>query len=190
MEEQQEIKEDKKKNIRGIIIELVIYAILVFCCVFIIPRYVLQRTVVNGHSMENTLYTGESLLVEKVTKHFKDPDRYDIIVFHPEGKKADEYYVKRVFGLPGETIQIKGNTIYVNGEAIKDGYGKTAMLEGEEGTAAQPITLGENEFFVLGDNREVSLDSREEELGPIHRSDIVGKSLIRIWPLSKFGVPD
>lgn len=185
-----EEKEEKVKNIRGIIIELIIYAVLIFCCIFVVPKYVLQRTVVKGHSMENTLHTGESLLVEKVSKHFSDPDRYDIIVFHPKGEPKEEYYVKRVFGLPGETIQIKGNDVYINGKIIEDGYGKTIMLEGDEGTATEPITLGEDEFFVLGDNREVSLDSRDEGLGPISRTDIVGKSLIRIWPINKFGIPE
>lgn len=184
-----EEKEEKSKNIRGIIIELIIYAVLIFCCIFVVPKYVLQRTVVKGHSMENTLHEGESLLVEKISKHFNDPDRYDIIVFHPKGEPEDEYYVKRVFGLPGETIQIKGNDIYIDGKIIEDGYGKSIMLEGDEGTATEPIKLGEDEFFVLGDNREVSLDSRDEGLGPISRSDIVGKSLIRIWPIKQFGIP-
>ena len=71
---------------------------------FWVPEYVVQRTVVNGESMENTLHSGESLLVEKVSYHFTDPSRYDIIVFYPQGRDVDEYYVKRIYGLPGETV--------------------------------------------------------------------------------------
>lgn len=181
---------DKKKPIRGYVIEFLVYLVLIYCCIYIVPKYVIQRTVVKGESMENTLHTGESLLVEKVSRHFTDPARYDIIVFHPDGEPEDEFYVKRVFGLPGEKIQIIGNDIYINDKKIKDGYGKTVMAEGDEGTATEPIILKDNEFFVLGDNREVSIDSREEGLGPIKRNSIVGRSLIRIWPLDKFGIPD
>ena len=135
--------------------------------------------------MENTLHTGESLLVEKVSYRFNDPQRYDIIVFYPEGRDVDEYYVKRIFGLPGETIQITGNDIYINGEKIEDGFAKNGM--DDPGIAAEPLTLADDEYFVLGDNRMVSLDSRDPDLGPIKAEDIAGHVILRIWPLKKFG---
>ena len=180
--------EEKKKKKRSPVsydIEFAIYIILILGCVFWVPEHVIQRTVVNGESMENTLHTGESLLVEKVSYRFNDPQRYDIIVFYPEGRDVDEYYVKRIFGLPGETIQITGNDIYINGEKIEDGFAKNGM--DDPGIAAEPLTLADDEYFVLGDNRMVSLDSRDPDLGPIKAEDIAGHVILRIWPLKKFG---
>lgn len=186
-----EPKEQKKRSPISYVIEFAIYIFVILACVFWVPEYVVQRTVVNGESMENTLHTGESLLVEKVSYHFGDPDRYDIIVFYPYGKSSggeeDEYYVKRIYGLPGETVQIAGNQIFINGEVIADDYAKTAT--DEAGIAANPLTLGEDEYFVLGDNRKVSLDSRDPDLGPIKGKNIVGHVFLRILPFSKFGTP-
>lgn len=178
-------KKKKKRSPVSYVIEFAIYIILILGCVFWVPEHVIQRTVVNGESMENTLHTGESLLVEKVSYRFNDPQRYDIIVFYPEGRDVDEYYVKRIFGLPGETIQITGNDIYINGEKIEDGFAKNGM--DDPGIAAEPLTLADDEYFVLGDNRMVSLDSRDSDLGPIKAEDIAGHVILRIWPLKKFG---
>ena len=205
-------KEKKKRSPISIVAEILIYAALIFICIYVVPEYVLQRTAVSGDSMEDTLHDGESMLVDKVSYLFHDPERYDIIVFYPMGKEVDdsEYYVKRVYGLPGETIQIKDNTIYINGKPIDDPYAKNAI--DSEGIAKKPYKIKEGEFFVLGDNREVSLDSRkirpeevpemtdytEEELeecnaiedsapGPVKKKDIAGKVFFRIWPLSEFG---
>lgn len=189
--------EDKKKKKRSpisYIIECSVYLIMILLCVFWVPEHVIQRTVVNGSSMQDTLHTGESLLVEKVSYHFSDPDRYDIIVFYPHGRekakeeKEEEYYVKRIYGLPGETIQIKGNEIYVNNEAIADEYAKNGVMD-TAGIAEEPLTLGEDEYFVLGDNRQVSKDSREPEVGPVKRENIAGHVILRIWPLNTFGIP-
>ena len=180
-----EKKKKKKRSPVSYAIEFAIYIILILGCVFWVPEHVIQRTVVNGESMENTLHTGESLLVEKVSYRFNDPQRYDIIVFYPEGRDVDEYYVKRIFGLPGETIQITGNDIYINGEKIEDGFAKNGM--DDPGIAAEPLTLADDEYFVLGDNRMVSLDSRDPDLGPIKAEDIAGHVILRIWPLKKFG---
>ena len=201
----------KKRSKLSIGIEIGIYVALIFICLFIIPKYVMQRTSVSGQSMEDTLHNKESLLINKISYRFHDPERYDIIVFYPHGKEVDdsEFYIKRVYGLPGETIQIKENTIYINGQPIEDKYAKNAM--DEAGLAEKPYTLKDDEFFVLGDNREVSLDSRtiwskekdkykdmytEDELdmisdseapGPVKREYIEGKAFFRIWPLSQFG---
>lgn len=178
-------KETKKRSKVSYVVEFAIYAILIIICVFWVPEHVVQRTVVHGESMEDTLHTGESLLVEKVSYHFIDPERYDIVVFYPHGREENEYYVKRVYGLPGETVQIKDNDIYINGEKIEDDYAKNAM--DEAGIAEEPFTLAEDEFFVLGDNRKVSLDSRDPDVGPVKKKNIAGRAVLRIWPLSEFG---
>lgn len=180
---------EKKAKTGGILKELAIYALLIILCVKIIPTYVMQRTIVDGPSMENTLHDGESLLVEKISWHFGWIDRFDLIVFYPYGRNVEnEYYVKRVIGLPGETVQIIGEEIYINGELLKEDYGKEPITN--PGRAAEPITLGEDEYFVLGDNREVSLDSRYTQVGNVKRENIGGKAILRIWPLNQFGIPD
>lgn len=181
------LETESKSKMKPFIIECIFYLILLVLCIYAVPEYVIQRTVVKGASMENTLHTGESLLVEKVTKHFKNPGRFDIIVFSPHNFEDDELYVKRVIGLPGETVQIKDRKILINGEAIDDSYAKGETVE--SGIAAEPITLKEDEFFVLGDNRGISLDSRSPNLGPIKKESIAGKAIFRIWPVSKIGIP-
>ena len=102
------------KSKKKTLVEALIYVLLIIVCVWLVPKYVVQRTVVSGESMQDTLQNGESLLVDKVSYHFTDPKRYDIIVFYPKGRDVEEYYVKRIYGLPGETVQIKDNDIYIN----------------------------------------------------------------------------
>ena len=92
-----------------------------------------------------------------------------------------------MIGLPGETVQIVGGRVYINGELLEsDVYGNELMISA--GRASQPITLGENEYFVLGDNRNGSADSRLEEVGNVDKSRIIGRAFVRIWPLSQFGL--
>ena len=112
-----------KQKYRKIITECMTYVIIIFLCVFIVPKYIVQRTIVKGTSMENTLHNGDNLLVEKVSYLFSDPERFDIVVFYPYGKDEEEYYVKRVIGLPGETIQIIGSDIFIDGEKLDEYYG-------------------------------------------------------------------
>lgn len=183
----EEVRQNGRAPKQGSLIrELIIYALLLILCVRIVPTYIIQRTIVDGPSMEDTLHDGESLLVEKISWHFGWIDRFDIIVFYPYGREVEEeYYVKRVIGLPGETVQIIGSEIYINGEVLEENYGKDPIMN--PGRAAEPITLGEDEYFVLGDNRAVSLDSRYDSVGNVKRENIGGKAIFRIWPLNKFG---
>lgn len=178
-------KASKKEKKGSFIKELIVYAVIIVLCVTFVPRYVVQRTQVSGISMRKTLENEESLLVEKVTYHFKDPSRFDIITFYPKGRDHKEYYIKRVIGLPGETVQITGNTVYINGEVLEEHYGREAMQTG--GIAEEPIKLGDDEFFVLGDNRNDSIDSRDEDVGIVKRENIDGHAILRIYPFSKFG---
>lgn len=138
--------------------------------------FVMARGVVVGHSMDNNFYDGENFVIDKLSYHFKDPERFDVIVFDT----GNQYYlIKRVIGLPSETVQIdETGAIYINGERLQEGYGKEPMVNA--GRASAEIVLGEDEYFVLGDNRNNSSDSRSETIGNIHRSQIVGKVGITI----------
>ncbi len=133
--------------------------------------------------MAPTLRDGDNLVVEKLSYRFRNPGRYDVVVF-PFKYQEDTYYIKRVIGLPGETVQIQDGVIYVNGRSLNDEYGKEPIKNG--GLASEAITLGEDEYFVLGDNRNNSADSREPSIGNISREDIIGRAILRIWPVADF----
>lgn len=155
----------------------------------LIVKFVIQRTEVEGESMEPTLYSGENLMVDKISYRFHDPERYDVIVLRPFEDDKKTLYIKRIIGLPGETIQIKTDgSIYINGEKLYERYGKEVIQPDAIGRAIEPITLGDDEYFVMGDNRNHSGDSRSKAVGNVHRSQIIGRAWIRIWPLSKMGV--
>ena len=107
------------------------------------------------------------------------------MVFYPQGDDTGDYYVKRIIGLPGETVQILDGAIYINGEKLDENYGKNSLVKA--GIAAEPLQLGDDEYFVLGDNRLVSKDSRYSSVGLVKRKYIEGKVWLRIWPLEEFG---
>ncbi|MDE6052330.1 MAG: signal peptidase I [Lachnospiraceae bacterium] len=174
------------KNVLKEILSISIYLLLVFCAAYIIVTYVGQRTQVSGSSMETTLSDGDHLIVDKISYRFDDPERFDIIVF-PFQYDTDTYYIKRIIGMPGETVQIddSGN-IYIDGEVLDENYGREVIQS--PGRAGDPIQLGDDEYFVMGDNRNNSSDSRDPSVGNIHRRDIIGRAFIRIWPFSKFGI--
>ncbi len=171
----------KKESIR----EWILYILIVFAASWFIVTFVGQRTVVDGDSMNNTLENGDNLVVDKLSYRFSDIDRFDIVVFRYHNDKK-LFYIKRVIGLPGETVQIIGDDIYINGEVLEEDYGKEAMLSA--GCASEPITLGEDEYFVLGDNRNDSSDSRDPSVGNVQSEWIVGRAFLRITPLKKAGL--
>ena len=165
-----------------------IYLLCVLGAVWLVITFEGQRTEVEGASMENTLHNGDNLIVDKLSYRFRDPERFDIIVF-PFQYQANTYYIKRIIGLPGETVQImEDGSIYINGEKMEESYGREVIQPETIGRAAEPIVLGEDEYFVMGDNRNNSSDSRTDIVGNIKREDIIGKAWLRIWPLSDFGV--
>lgn len=175
----------KKKSKIKEVLSWILYLIVIVGITFFIITFVGQRTKVSGHSMENTLQDGDNLIVEKLSYRFSDPKRFDIVVF-PYRKQPEVFYIKRIIGLPGETIQIQDGDIYINGEKLDEDFGKEIIIE--PGIAYQPLTLGEDEYFVMGDNRNNSADSRVKDVGPIHRDEFVGRAWMRIWPLNKIGV--
>ena len=165
-----------------------IYLLCVLGAVWLVITFVVQRTEVEGASMENTLHNGDNLIVDKLSYRFHDPERFDIIVF-PFQFQDNTYYIKRIIGLPGETVQIMDDgSIYINGEKLEENYGMEVIKPETIGRAAEPIELGDDEYFVMGDNRNNSSDSRTDMVGNIKRENIIGKAWLRIWPVSDFGI--
>ena len=165
-----------------------IYLLCVLGAVWLVITFVGQRTEVEGASMENTLHNGDNLIVDKLSYRFHDPERFDIIVF-PFQFQDNTYYIKRIIGLPRETVQIMDDgSIYINGEKLEENYGMEVIKPETIGRAAEPIELGDDEYFVMGDNRNNSSDSRTDMVGNIKRENIIGKAWLRIWPVSDFGV--
>ena len=173
---------------KGILRELlgwIVFILAVAAVSWAIVTFVGQRTQVSGSSMETTLSDGDQLIVDKISYRFRDPKRYDIVVF-PYRYEENTYYIKRIIGLPGETVQITDGEVYIDGQPLHEHYGNEVMEEA--GLAEQPLVLGEDEYFLLGDNRNNSQDSRAANVGVIHRDELLGRAWIRIWPLSGFGV--
>ena len=170
-------------KVKGVLSNIM-YIACVLLLSFLIVRFVGQRTEVIGSSMVPTLEDGNQLITDKISYRFREPERFDIIVFPHE--PMDEYYIKRIIGLPGETVEIGDDgTIYINGEILEEeyGYGETTPQELDGA-----VELGEDEYFVLGDNREISLDSRYPDVGSIPRSIIIGRAWLRLYPFNEFGL--
>ena len=184
MKEKNQKKPKQKTPIREFLGWIVYFALIIGFTLFIIT-FVGQRTTVSGSSMETTLSDGDNLIVDKLSYRFREPERFEIIVF-PYQHAENTYYIKRIIGMPGDTIQIKNGNVFINGELLVEDYGNERM--NDPGIAANPITLEEDEYFVLGDNRNHSSDSRDSRVSVLKREDLIGRAWIRIWPLSEFGV--
>ena len=177
-------KDSKEVNIVRELLNLIIYIGIVIILCYCIITFVGQRTTVSGMSMSPTLESGDNLWIDKFSYRVGDPKRFDIVVFPYQD--SDVFYIKRVIGLPGETVQIAPDgSIIIDGQILQESYGKEVIRD--SGTACDPITLGEDEYFVLGDNRNDSRDSRWPDVGNIHKDKIVGKAVFRLTPFSKFG---
>lgn len=185
-EERLASRSDREKAVREIL-GWVGYILVVLCATYLIVTYVGQRTQVSGPSMQPTLYEGDNLILDKISYRFRDPKRFEIIVF-PYRYTEDIYYIKRIIGLPGETVQIIDGYVYINGEQLDESYGMEIIDESNYGMAANPIKLKEDEYFVLGDNRNHSSDSRMPNVGMIKKKDFVGRAWVRIWPFKRIGV--
>ncbi len=164
-------------------LSLSIYVLIVLALTWCVKSFVFTRAVVDGSSMENTLQNGDNLIVNRMAYRLGAPERFDIIVF-PYKYQKNTYYIKRIIGLPGETVHIdESGVIYINGNELKESYGREVITDA--GAASGDVVLGSDEYFVMGDNRNDSNDSRMSDVGNIHRKEITGKAVLRIWPLEK-----
>lgn len=182
----------KTGRIRSALLEFAICTAVALVLAFLITTFILKLTHVGGSSMYPTLSNSDYIVVEKFSYRFNEPERFDVVVF-PYKEESGEVrnYIKRVIGLPGETIQIKDGIIYINGEILNEDFGFEVINNG--GWAENPIEIGVNEYFVLGDNRNNSKDSRHldldgnSDIGLISKDEMIGKAWFRIYPLGKIG---
>ncbi len=163
------------------VLEIALVIVLAYGFVWFFGRQV--STV--GDSMKPELNNGDVVLVNRLSYSVFSPKRGDVIVFKPQGNENNHYYIKRIIGLPGETVQILENAIYIDGEKLEEKYETTDVTY--VGLAGDPITLGDDEYFVLGDDRQNSEDSRDLDVGNVKRSYIFGKAWFVLSPLSDFG---
>ena len=166
-------KEYKKRETRGWIISLALAVIIALFLRFFVFEFIR----VDGPSMEPTLYTDEYVFMEKVTYWFGEPQRGDIIICSFPDRT--DTYVKRVIGIEGDTIAVQGGTLYINGEPNYDYYSEIMF------TDMAPVVVPDNHVFVMGDNRNHSMDSSSSSVGPIAYDMILGKALFVIWPIDK-----
>lgn len=175
-------KAPRKHPVLRTILSLLICLFTALVLALIITQYVAHHTSVEGSSMETTLADGDRIIVENISYYLHEPERFDIVVF-PNDQGIN--YIKRIIGLPGETIRITDGYIYINGNMLDESYGNEVIIDA--GLAADEIVLGQNEYFVLGDNRNGSIDSRKPEVGTVKREQIKGKAWFRFYPFSKIG---
>lgn len=176
-------QENPEGSIKDFFIELLQVVIVALIIIIPVRYYFIKPFYVKGASMEPTFYDHEYLVIDEISYRFKEPVRGDIIVFrYPKDPK--QYFIKRIVGLPGETVQITNNRVFINGQQVDETY-----LEEQTDTRGEiVVTLQPDEYFVLGDNRNYSLDSRS--FGPLPRKYMVGKTWIRGWPFDKITVFD
>lgn len=164
-------------------LETIVVALSIFVVVYL---FFFQPHEVKGASMESNFHDGEYILTDKISYRFRLPKRGEVIIFKAP-KNPDIDYIKRIIGLPGETVKVEGGAVYVNGNKLVEPYihDQTVILGNGFLSEGRNITVPQNEYFVMGDNRPHSSDSRE--FGPILKDSIIGRAFLRYWPLSEFG---
>jgi signal peptidase I len=165
--------------------EIVSYALFAFVIVIPIRLWVAQPFVVNGASMDTTFKDGEYLIVDEITYRFKAPERGDVLIFkYPQD--TSKYFIKRLIGLPGETVVVENDSVTIENEANPQGMKLNEPYVHSQTFGNLRVTLGPEEYFVMGDNRLVSSDSRV--WGPLPKSDLIGRPVVRLLPFSKLGL--
>lgn len=159
----------------------IVETILLTALVYFVVRASVQFTPIDGPSMQPGLHTGESVIVNELAYLFGNPQRGDVIVLHPPDS-PNQQYIKRVIAVPGDTIQITDTAVIVDGVTLHEPY---VLTGGDAGNATQlpPTKLGPGDYFVMGDNRDNSTDSRF--FGPVERQAIVGQADLVIWPFNE-----
>ena len=166
----------KRRKRRRIVFQIFSWILLVVSAIglsWAFVAYVGQTTYMTGDSMKPTLKNGEFLFVHKFMYHFKSPERFDVVVFENHKNNNSHFYIKRIIGLPGETVQIKDGEIYINNQKLQPAPFKEKIITA--GLVSEPMVLEKNEYFVMGDNANNSEDSRSANIGNVVKENIIGK---------------
>ena len=177
----------KVKAAASYILELVHVVVISLAIIIPIRYFLIQPFYVKGASMEPSFYDHEYLIIDEISYRFREPQRGDVVVFKYPNDPS-QYFIKRIIGMPGETVEIKDGRVRVYKEEGSIGYylNESQYLSGAETYADRKFNIGENEYFILGDNRTSSMDSRI--FGPVHEKLIVGRVWLRGWPITKFRI--
>ncbi|MFC1751603.1 signal peptidase I [Patescibacteria group bacterium] len=181
------IEPKPKGNMKQSIWEFVKFFLIAFAIIIPIRMWVAQPFVVSGSSMVPTYENGEYLIIDELSYHFREPARGEVIIFRYPNDPS-KFFIKRVSGLPGEKVVVKEGSLYIyndefpNGVLIEEPY-----ISEELDYTTTTITLSENEYFVLGDNRTKSMDSRI--WGALPQKLIIGRAWLRLWPFNKISIP-
>lgn len=179
-------KEKEEKKWGSFILQLAVIIVVVV----LIRSFVIGTIYVKGSSMEPNFHHGDFLLINKLEMLISEPERGDIVICSLHENGYDENIIKRVIGEPGDVIDFRENDgyydIYINGEKLEEDYIAEPVLSA--GDWAYPMEVPEGSFFVLGDNRNASSDSRKETIGPVSKEDIMGKVILRLYPFDSFGL--
>ena len=171
-------KKDPKKEILSWIVTIAAAVAIAL----LIRTFLFEPVRVDGHSMDDTLANGEIMFVTKPEYLFGEPQRGDIVICKfPD--RGGTLFVKRLIGLPGDTVEVKSNVVYVNGEAIDQSY--LTPDRNDDGRSMSAVTLSDEQYFVMGDNRDNSHDSRASDVGPLTRSQIIGHVRCVLFPFNK-----
>ena len=181
-EAREKLRDDRTRGIVKWVFEIIVT--LVFAVLVAISAF--QTVTLQESAMEPTYSVGEKFFVNRALYKFSSPKRGDVIVFKTSASDSAALHIRRVIGLPGETVQVKDGQVYINGKVYEENGAYQDMTDG--GLADSAVTLESGEYFVLGDNRNASSDSRKEEVGMIKRDKIGGKAWLRFYPFDQFGV--
>lgn len=171
-------------------IKLVSFALIIFVIAVLFINFLYAPQRINGNSMNPALSDGDIVIIDKISYRFEEPERFDMIAFKYRYDHS-QHYIKRIIGMPGETIYISNNDIYILNaetgeyEQLKEYYGYYSGTPRFQD--CEPVTLGEDEYFVLGDNRYDSDDSRSTGVGLVKRNTIIGKACFRLLPFNGIG---
>jgi len=178
-------RQEKKSQRFKLILKILLWIFCVCAAVFLgwlFTVVALEKTNMVGSSMEPTLSDDDIIVVNRMAYLFSDPERFDVIVFNKSGKEHSYYACRRVYGLPGERVQVKDGRLFINGTAIEEPINVEPMIT--SGLYEEEVTLDDDEFFVLGDNRNDCEDSRYFNFGNVSRDEIIGKAFVRLSPFS------
>jgi signal peptidase I len=166
---------------------LVEWAVIIVVALLVavgVRTFLLAHFVVDGPSMLSTLHDGDRVLLNKLSYRLHDPNRGDVVVLHQDSGASGRDLIKRVIALPGETIEVRGCEVLIDGQPLEEPYLDPAIVRpGNCGASVAAITVPEDHVFVMGDNRGGSLDSRSPTIGPIDEDDLVGRAFVVFWPL-------